>query len=63
MGPAMNRSDTAPLTASQIQQIEERARALRAQAFTGMLRSLFRTLFSAPRKVISCPACARPLHG
>ncbi|MBY6065159.1 hypothetical protein KUW17_00260 [Leisingera aquaemixtae] len=59
----MNTNDTKTLTISQYQAIEARAHELRAQAFAAMMRSLFRAVFSAPRKVVSCPSCARPLHG
>ncbi|KIC19010.1 RSP_7527 family protein [Leisingera sp. ANG-DT] len=63
MGYAMNTNDTKTLTISQFQAIEARAHELRAQAFAAMVRRLFGALFSAPRKVVSCPSCARPLHG
>ncbi|MBY6054856.1 hypothetical protein KUV26_00265 [Leisingera daeponensis] len=59
----MTTNDTKTLSISQYQAIEARAHELRAQAFASMMRSLFRALFSAPRKVVSCPSCARPLHG
>lgn len=55
--------NTTTPTLSQIQEIEARAHRLRAEACAGMMRALFRALFSAPRKVVSCPSCARPLHG
>lgn len=60
MGQIMN---TTTPTLSQIQEIEARAHRLRAEACAGMMRALFRALFKAPRKVVSCPSCARPLHG
>lgn len=50
-------------TLAHCQAIEARAHELRAEAFAGIMRRLFRGLFSAPRKVVSCPSCARPLHG
>jgi hypothetical protein len=59
----MNTKDPQTLTISQFQANEARAHELRAEAFASMMRSLFRALFRAPRKVISCPSCARPLHG
>lgn len=54
---------TPTLTLADFQAIEARAHELRAEAFASMLRALFRAVFSAPRKVVSCPSCARPLHG
>jgi hypothetical protein len=50
-------------TPSQIQAYEARAHEMRAEVFAGMMRSLIRALFKAPRKALSRPTCARPLHG
>ncbi len=63
LGLAMNTTETNTLTIAQFQAIEARAHELRAEAFANVMRRLFRALFSAPRKVVSCPSCARPLHG
>ncbi|OED48879.1 RSP_7527 family protein [Leisingera sp. S232] len=63
MGHDMNTNETQILSFAQFQAIEARAHQLRAEAFAGFMRRLFGTLFSAPRKALSCPNCARPLRG
>ncbi|KIC10076.1 hypothetical protein RA19_13075 [Leisingera sp. ANG-M1] len=62
MGHAMT-TDTNTLTIAQFQAIEARAHELRAEAFASFTRRLFRAVFLAPFKLLSRPACARPLHG
>lgn len=59
----MNTTEINNLSAANLREIEARAHQLRSEAFTGMMRALFSALFNAPRKMVSCPTCARPLRG
>ncbi|MFW8637150.1 RSP_7527 family protein [Cribrihabitans pelagius] len=59
----MSTTETGTLSPVNLREIEARAHQLRAEAFNSMLRALFRAVFNAPRKMVSCPACARPLRG
>ncbi|MFW8592620.1 RSP_7527 family protein [Cribrihabitans neustonicus] len=63
LSTTMNTIETSTIPPLNLREIEARAHQLRAEAFNSMLRALFRAIFSAPRKMVSCPTCARPLRG